>query len=129
MVRDDIKTIYTGGLHMAIRDEILEKILKEYKNPEELIGKDGILNRRIASATAKRIFQRKTNIIAIRIRVAFEQGIRGHDLAGDAESALDGAVLHEGFLQRVQLHLVVNALGQPFDGDDGLAMRALGGLG
>lgn len=28
---------------MAIRDEILEEILKEYKNPEDLIGRDGIL--------------------------------------------------------------------------------------
>ena len=28
---------------MAIKDEILEEILKEYKNPEDLIGKDGIL--------------------------------------------------------------------------------------
>jgi len=28
---------------MAIRDEILEEILKEYKSPEDLIGKDGIL--------------------------------------------------------------------------------------
>lgn len=28
---------------MAIRDEILDEILKEYKNPEDLIGKDGIL--------------------------------------------------------------------------------------
>jgi len=28
---------------MAIRDEILEEILKEDKNPEDLIGKDGIL--------------------------------------------------------------------------------------
>lgn len=28
---------------MAIRDEILEEILKEYKTPEDLIGKDGIL--------------------------------------------------------------------------------------
>ena len=28
---------------MAIRDEILEEILKEYKNPEDPIGKDGIL--------------------------------------------------------------------------------------
>jgi transposase-like protein len=43
MIRDDIKTIYTGGLHMAIRDEILEEILKEHKNPEDLMGKDGIL--------------------------------------------------------------------------------------
>jgi putative transposase len=28
---------------MAIKDEILKEILKEYKNPEDLIGKDGIL--------------------------------------------------------------------------------------
>jgi putative transposase len=28
---------------MAIKDEILEEILKEYKTPEDLIGKDGIL--------------------------------------------------------------------------------------
>lgn len=28
---------------MAIRDEILEEILKDYKNPADLIGKDGIL--------------------------------------------------------------------------------------
>jgi putative transposase len=43
MVRNEIKTIYTGGLPMAIRDEILEELLKEYKSPEDLIGKDGIL--------------------------------------------------------------------------------------
>jgi len=28
---------------MAIREEILEEILKDYKNPEDLIGKDGLL--------------------------------------------------------------------------------------
>jgi putative transposase len=28
---------------MAIRDEILEELLREYKSPEDLIGKDGIL--------------------------------------------------------------------------------------
>jgi len=28
---------------MTIRDEILEEILKDYKNTEDLIGKDGIL--------------------------------------------------------------------------------------
>jgi len=34
MVRDEIRTIYTGGLHMAIRDETLEELLKEYKSPK-----------------------------------------------------------------------------------------------
>jgi putative transposase len=28
---------------MAIKDELLDELLKEYKNPEDLIGKDGIL--------------------------------------------------------------------------------------
>jgi putative transposase len=28
---------------MAIKDEILEELLKDYKNPEDLIGKDGLL--------------------------------------------------------------------------------------
>jgi len=28
---------------MAIREEILEELLKDYKNPEDLIGKDGLL--------------------------------------------------------------------------------------
>jgi transposase-like protein len=28
---------------MAIRDELLEELLKEYKNPEDLLGKDGII--------------------------------------------------------------------------------------
>jgi len=28
---------------MAIRDELLEELLKEYKNPEDLFGKDGII--------------------------------------------------------------------------------------
>ena len=28
---------------MPIKDELLDELLKEYKNPEDLIGKDGIL--------------------------------------------------------------------------------------
>lgn len=28
---------------MAIKDELLDELLKEYKSPEDLIGKDGIL--------------------------------------------------------------------------------------
>jgi len=29
---------------MAIRKEILDELLKDYKNPENLTGKDGLLN-------------------------------------------------------------------------------------
>lgn len=28
---------------MPIKDEILEELLKDYKNPEDLLGKDGLL--------------------------------------------------------------------------------------
>lgn len=28
---------------MAIRDELIEELLKEYKNPQDLVGKDGII--------------------------------------------------------------------------------------
>jgi len=28
---------------MAIRDELIEDLLKEYKNPQDLVGKDGII--------------------------------------------------------------------------------------
>jgi len=28
---------------MAIRDELLEELLQEHKNPEDLFGKDGII--------------------------------------------------------------------------------------
>jgi putative transposase len=28
---------------MAIRDELIEELLKEYKNPKDLVGKDGII--------------------------------------------------------------------------------------
>lgn len=28
---------------MAIRDELLDELLKEYKNPEDLLGEEGIL--------------------------------------------------------------------------------------
>jgi len=29
---------------MPIKDELLDELLKEYKNPEDLIGKDGKTN-------------------------------------------------------------------------------------
>ncbi len=37
-------------------------------------------------------------------------------------------MFHEGFLQRMQLHLFMDALGKPFDGDDRLSIGALGGI-
>jgi putative transposase len=36
-------TYYTGELHMTIKDEILDELLKDYQNPEDLLGKDGLL--------------------------------------------------------------------------------------
>src|SRR3972149_5226618 len=65
-------------------------------------GENGILNRGIARTTAESIFECKANLIARRIRIPLEQRTGGHDLPGDAESALHRAMFHEGFLQWVE---------------------------
>src|SRR5574341_1502861 len=65
-------------------------------------GKNRILNRGIACATTERIFQCKADLITCRIWIPFKQCISGHDLPGDAESALYRAVFDEGFLKRVE---------------------------
>jgi hypothetical protein len=62
------------------------------------------------------------------ILVALQEGIRGHNLSGDAEPALDSALFYKGFLQRVQFHFLVDALRKSLDGDDGLAIGTLGGI-
>jgi hypothetical protein len=51
-----------------------------------------------------------------------------HDLPGDTESALDRAMFYKGFLQRMQFHLIMHALGKAFDRDNDLPIRALGGI-
>ncbi len=89
-------------------------------------GEDGVLNGGIACTAAKRILQGKTNIILFCIRVALEQSMGCHNLPRDTESALHRAMFHKGFLQGVQFHLVVHALGESFDSDDHLSIGALG---
>jgi len=39
---------------MPIKDELLEELLKDYKNPEDLLGKDGLLGQRDSRAQAGR---------------------------------------------------------------------------
>ena len=38
-----INHIYTEGLHMLIRGELLEKLPKEHKIPADFVGKAGII--------------------------------------------------------------------------------------
>jgi putative transposase len=42
-VNGKITNFYTGEKNMAIRQEILNELLKEYKNPADLLGKGGII--------------------------------------------------------------------------------------
>src|SRR3972149_5811327 len=76
------------------------RLLDRFTRPQRLrCCENGILNRGIARTTAESIFECKANLIARRIRIPLEQRIGGHDLPGDAESALHRAMFHEGFLQ------------------------------
>jgi hypothetical protein len=86
---------------------------------------DGILNGRITGTTAEGILQGLANLGAVRVRIAVEQGMRGHNLPGDAESALDRAMIDESLLKRVQFHLIMNALGKPLNGENSPAMCPL----
>jgi hypothetical protein len=91
-------------------------------------GKDGIFDRGIACAPAEGVLQRKPNIRTIRFRISLQQSVGGHDLPGDAESALHRAMLHERFLQWVKVHLVMDALRQTFDGDNLFSIRTFSGV-
>ncbi len=107
----------------------VRRLLDRFTRPQGFRRrKDGILDGRIPCTAAERILQRKADLILRRIRIALEQGIRRHDLPGDAESTLDRAMLHEGFLERMQLHFLVHTLGETFNCRDGLSVRALGGI-
>src|SRR5215213_10529340 len=78
-------------------------------------SQDGIFNGWISCTATERILQRKTDFISGGRWIALDQCMGRHDLPGDAESALHRAVFHEGFLQRVQFHLFMDALGKPLD--------------
>jgi hypothetical protein len=104
----------------------MRRLFDRFASPQSLSGsKNRPFDGWIARAAAERVFQRKADGFAVGVRVALEQGIRRHDLAGDAESALDCALFHKGFLQRVQFHFLMDVLCKPFNGDDGFAIGAL----
>ncbi len=62
----------------------------------------GADDRRIPGAAAKRILQGLADLLFRGVGISLEQGQRGHDLARDAETALDRAVDNECFLQRME---------------------------
>src|SRR5687768_12609639 len=62
----------------------------------------GILYHLVARTTTERIFQGKTNLLTRRVRLPFQQGIRGHNLPGNTESTLHRAMFHKGLLEWVE---------------------------
>src|SRR5690606_3762649 len=67
----------------------------------------------IAGAAAQVAGQRVGDLLPARVGVVVEQRLGDHDHAGGAVAALDGVLLEEGLLQRVQLISGV----QPFEGE------------
>src|SRR6266542_6906488 len=103
------------------------RLLDKFACSQGLRGSENrILNRGIARATTKRIFERKANLIAGWVRISFEQRVGSHNLPWDAESALHRAVFDKGFLQWVEFHFFMHAFSKSLDGNDGLTIRALG---
>ena len=77
----------------------------------------------VGAAAAERVLEGQADLVFAGIGVLRQESGAHHQLAGDAEAALDRTVLDEGLLQRVQLALA----GQALDGEHVLARRLEGG--
>ncbi len=106
--------------------------IRNVRLPDRLPGteglgssQDGILDGRIPCTTAERILQCKTNLVLGRIWIALKQRIGRQDLAGNTEATLHCSMFDKRFLKRVEFHLLVHALGKPFDRNDGFPTGAL----
>ena len=56
---------------MPIKDELLDELLKEYKNPEDLIGKDGILKqltKRLVEKAMENVDQEEAEKLALQMQ-------------------------------------------------------------
>jgi hypothetical protein len=82
----------------------------------------------IAGAAAQRVFEGVFDVVFAGIGVLQQQGVGGHQLPGDAEAALDGAVIDKGLLQGVQRR-TRGLGGQALDGDDLFALYLEGRIG
>ena len=80
-----------------------------YRSAGHLHGLDDV---RVAGAAAQVAFQTLADLLLGRVRIALQQGGRGHQEARCAEAALQAVLTPEGFLQGLQLAV----LGQAFDG-------------
>jgi hypothetical protein len=85
----------------------------------------GAQDGRISAAAAQRVLERLPDLVFGGIRVRFEQRDGGQDLAGNAEAALDGAVVDKRLLQRME----PIPLGETLDREDPLAIRLESGQG
>ena len=68
------------------------------------------------------------NFLRCGLFFVLQQRIRSHDLAGDAESALHGAVFNKRILQWVKFELAVFVCGEAFDGGDLFAIGTFCGV-
>ena len=92
----------------------MSRLLNRFTGAQRLRRRqDGILNGGIACTTTQGVLERKANIGALGIRVALEQRVSRQDLPRDAETALDCAMFHEGFLQGMQFHLFMDRWASP----------------
>ena len=78
-----------------------------------------VFDRTIAGAAAQIAFQRRAEILALRL----VQGCAGQDHARGAEPALKGLRVEKRLLHRVRAAIA----GEAFDGGDGMAVGAEGG--
>ncbi len=80
---------------------------------------DGVEDLLVPGAAAEVARQRLADLVVARIRDAAQEVGRGDDEAGRAEPALDRARIGERLLHGME----VAVLGEPFDGDDLVALR------
>ena len=64
----------------------------------------------MGAAAAQIAIQRLLDVIAGRMRILVEQGLRGHDHAADAVAALRGLLVNEGLLKLARILLRAEAL-------------------
>ena len=64
---------------------------------------DGSEDPVVYPAAAKIVGYGRLDFLIGRIGISIQQGLGGHDHAGDAKAALDGMFFHKGLLERMQI--------------------------
>lgn len=78
---------------------------------------DCIEDARMSATTADVALERSNDVRRIGMRIFLKQGDAAHDEAGSAIGALEGVLVDEGLLNRMELAVLLEA----FNGEDGFA--------